>query len=285
MSAQAASTQKPIRLVIADVDGTLVTHDKVLTERAANAVKRLHEAEVLFAVTSGRPPRGMSMINDALRLTAPLSAFNGGVVVRPDYSVISSHLLPGDIARDVVRRIRGHGLDAWLYTDTDWFVMDPNAPHVDREQWTVKFPPVVTPDFEAHLGRVVKIVGVSDDHDAVARCEKEMQDWSGGRVSAERSQPYYLDVTHPNATKGYVVLMLSEIFAIPPEQIATIGDMPNDVLMFRKSGTSIAMGNASEQVRQAATFVTTSCDDEGFANAMERFVLANATERFALEAQ
>jgi Cof subfamily protein (haloacid dehalogenase superfamily) len=273
MNAQSVSTQKPIRLVIADVDGTLVTHEKLLTQRATEAVARLHEADVLFAVTSGRPPRGMSMINDALRLTAPLSAFNGGVVVRPDYSVISSHLLPGDVAREVIRLIRAHGLDAWLYTDTDWFVVTADAAHVAREEWTVKFPPVVTADFEAHLERVVKVVGVSDDHDAVARCEKEMQEWGGTRISAERSQPYYLDVTHPNATKGYVVLMLSEMLSIPQDQIATIGDMPNDVLMFEKSGTSIAMGNASDEVQKAATWVTTSCDDEGFANAMERFVL------------
>jgi hypothetical protein len=173
----------------------------------------------------------------------------------------------------VIKRIREHGLDAWLYTDADWFVVDANAPHVAREQWTVKFPPVVTSDFDAHLHNVVKIVGVSDDLEKVARCEKDLQAWGGSRISAERSQPYYLDVTHPHATKGYVVLMLSGMYKIPAEHIATIGDMPNDVLMFEKSGVSIAMGNASEQVQKAATYVTTSCDDEGFANAMERFVL------------
>ena len=273
MNAQSTSTRGPIRLVVADVDGTLVTHDKVLTDRAIAAVSRLHDTNVAFAVTSGRPPRGMSMINDALHLTAPVSAFNGGVVVKPDFSVIASHLLSGEIASEAIRLIRALGLDAWLYTDTDWFVVKASAPHVDREQWTVKFPPVVTADFDEHLQRVVKVVGVSDDHDAVAECEKKMQGWGGQRISAERSQPYYLDVTHPNATKGYVVLMLSEMLGIPPDQIATIGDMPNDVLMFEQSGMSIAMGNASTEVQRAATCVTTSSDDERFANAMEQFVL------------
>ena len=100
----------------------------------------------------------------------------------------------------------------------------------------------------------------------------------GTRISAERSQPYYLDVTHPDANKGEVVLMLSQLLAIPSEQIATIGDMPNDVLMFQKSGVSIAMGNASEDVQKAATYVTTSNDEEGFANAMERFVLPPSSQ-------
>jgi Cof subfamily protein (haloacid dehalogenase superfamily) len=267
-----------IRLVIADVDGTLVTQDKVLTARAISTVARLREAHVLFTITSGRPPKGMKMLIDALGLSEPISAFNGGVVINPDYSVIASHRVSSDLAAEVFRFIGEHGLDVWLYTETDWYVRDPNAPHVAREQWTVKFPPTMVSDFEAHLDHVVKIVGVSDDLPAVARCEMEMQEWGGARISAERSQPYYLDVTHPDANKGEVVLMLSQLLAIPPEQIATIGDMPNDMHMFHKSGVSIAMGNASEVVQKATTYVTTSNEEEGFANAMERFVLRKSSQ-------
>lgn len=278
MTAQPAAPSQPIRLVIADVDGTLVTHEKVLTERAIQAVAKLRAANILFAITSGRPPKGSAMINDALQLTTPISGFNGGVVVNPDYSFLSGHLLAPDMSKEVILKIREHGLDAWLYTDEDWFIGNADAPHVAREQWTVKFAPVVTPDFDQHLHNVVKIVGVSDDLDAVARCEKDMQQWGGKHMSAERSQPYYLDVTHPHATKGYVAMMLSGMFKIPAAHIATIGDMPNDVLMFEKSGMSIAMGNASEAVQHAATHVTASCDDEGFARAMEQFVLRIAAD-------
>jgi hypothetical protein len=162
----------------------------------------------------------------------------------------------------------------WLYTDRDWLVRDPHAPHVAREQWTVKFPPAIVESFDGFVDRTVKIVGVGDDYDAVARCEKDVQQAGGKHVSAARSQPYYLDVTHPNANKGQVVMMLSKLLKIPAEQIATIGDMPNDVLMFRESGVSIAMGNASAEVQSSAHFVTTSNEEEGFANAMDRFILA-----------
>jgi hydroxymethylpyrimidine pyrophosphatase-like HAD family hydrolase len=98
-------------------------------------------------------------------------------------------------------------------------------------------------------------------------------------VSAALSQPYYLDVTHPKANKGEVIADLSALLAIAPEHIATIGDMPNDVLMFERSGVSIAMANASAEVRHAARFVTTSNTEEGFARAMERFVLGVAAVR------
>ena len=100
-----------------------------------------------------------------------------------------------------------------------------------------------------------------------------MQQACGDSVSAARSQPYYLDVTHPKANKGEVVKIMSELLKIAPDEIATIGDQPNDVLMFVKSGISIAMGQSSAEVQKSATYVTTSSEDEGFANAMEKFIL------------
>jgi Cof subfamily protein (haloacid dehalogenase superfamily) len=278
MATAPAEDVKPVRLVIADVDGTLVTHEKVLTPRAVQAVFDLRAAGIQFAVTSGRPPKGMAMLIEPLKLDEPLAAFNGGVIVQPDLkTVLRQNFLPLNVVKQVVQLILEHKLDVWVYTDLVWYVRDLKAPHVDREQWTVKFAPVVTKDLESLVDRVAKVVGVSDDLDAVQRCEKDVQQACGANASAARSQPYYLDVTHPKANKGEVVLAMSDLLKIPAEQIATIGDMPNDVLMFVKSGVSIAMGNASPEVQKAATYVTTSSEEEGFANAMERFILKRHT--------
>jgi len=274
MALRNGNSTKPIRMVIADVDGTLVTQEKVLTKKAAEAVLQLHEAGIQFSVTSGRPPRGMAMLIDPLKLTQPLAAFNGGVLIKPDLTtVVDQKFLPAGVPEQVLEAIENHGMDVWVYTDTGWFVRDPNAPHVAREQWTVKFPPTVVKTFAGLLGRVAKIVGVSDDFDRVAKCEKDVQQAGGTHISAARSQPYYLDVTHPQANKGGVVLAMSKLLNIPAEEIATIGDMPNDVLMFKKSGVSIAMGNASAEVRASATYVTSTNEQEGFARAIEEVVL------------
>jgi hypothetical protein len=75
-----------------------------------------------------------------------------------------------------------------------------------------------------------------------------------------------------------VVASLARMLDIPASAIATIGDMPNDVLMFAKGGFSIAMGNASDQVKAHANAVTDANDDEGFAKAVERFILPRATK-------
>jgi Cof subfamily protein (haloacid dehalogenase superfamily) len=265
-----------ISLVLADVDGTLVTADKVLTPRARAAVKALHGAGIAFAITSGRPPRGMAMLIDPLALRTPVAGFNGGIFVKPDMTIMEEHVLAADVAKRALDVILHNGMDAWVYSGKDWLVRDANAPHVAREEWTVKFAPTVIGSFNEVLSNAVKIVGVSDDLDLVARCEKDAQDALGSGASAARSQPYYLDVTHPDANKGTVVATLSKLLSIPTSEIATIGDMPNDVLMFRKCGLSIAMGNASRDVQAQADQVTASYEDEGFAKAIERFILHSA---------
>src|SRR5271165_1856299 len=173
MSSELDRQTPRVRLVIADVDGTLVTQDKVLTARAVEAVKKLHDAGILFGITSGRPPKGMRMLIEPLQLTEPLAGFNGGVVVSPALVPLSMHLLPPDVATEALQMVIQHGLDIFLYSDLDWFVRDANAPHVAREAWTVQFSPTVVSNFNALMDRVVKIVGVSDDLEAVARCEKE----------------------------------------------------------------------------------------------------------------
>lgn len=272
------TAEHDIRLFLADVDGALVTTDKVLTEAARAAVRDLDRAGIAFAITSGRPPRGMHMLIAPLALRTAVAGFNGGVLVNPDLSVIESHTLDPAAATKAVQLILDAGLDVWVYTETEWLIRDGDAPHVAREAWTVQFDARVVPAFtDAHMERAVKIVGISDDPDLVAACEMAARNTLGTQASAARSQPYYLDVTHPLANKGTVVATLSRLLGIPLAQIATMGDMPNDVSMFQKSGFSIAMGNASDAVKAQASAVTDSNENEGFAKAVRRFILPPTT--------
>lgn len=262
-----------IKLLLADVDGTLVTKEKQLTARAIGAVQALRARGIGFAITSGRPPRGMQMLLQPLAIDTPVAGFNGGMWVNPDLSLIEARTLPRDVAEHAVALLVEAGLDPWVYSGEDWLVHEKDAPHVAREAWTVKFDPKVATDFGAALDTAVKIVGVSDDLAKVEDAEQTVKDALGEGASAARSQPYYLDITHPEANKGFAIGYLARRLGLDPQEIATIGDQPNDVLMFKKSGLSIAMGNASEAVQKRATHTTTSSEEEGFANAVEKFIL------------
>jgi len=267
--------KRKISLVLADVDGTLVTEEKVLTKRAQNAVSALQSAGIRFAITSGRPPLGMAMLFDALKLDTPIAGFNGGLFVEPDLTILEQKTVPANVAPQAIELMRQHGLDTWVYSGNDWLITKIDAPHVAREAWTVKFAPKVVANVAEHLQQVAKIVGVSDDLDRVRRCEADSQAAFGQHATATRSQPYYLDVTNKDANKGAVVEYLSRHLEVPAHEIATIGDQPNDVLMFKRSGFSIAMGNASDEVKAQAAAATDSYNDEGFAKAMETFVLGS----------
>jgi Cof subfamily protein (haloacid dehalogenase superfamily) len=213
------------------------------------------------------------MLVKPLEISTPIAAFNGGLFARPDMSVIEQQSISDDLTPAVIDLLADHEVDVWVYRGADWFVLDPEGPHVDRESRTVQFDPTPIDSFASVSDNVAKIVGVSDDHDAVKSAAAAVHDRFGDHVSASRSQPYYADVTHPDANKGGVVRYLANHYEIAAEQIATIGDMPNDVLMFDCSGLSVAMGNAGDEVQRAAQHVTTSNEDEGFANAVDRFIL------------
>lgn len=262
-----------IELVLADVDGTLVTPEKELTPRAIAAVRSLKHAGIAFAVTSGRPPRGMQMLVEPLSIELPLAAFNGGLYARPDMSVIDERSVASDVVAPIVELLDGAGLDVWLYRGSDWLVRDARAPHIRKEADTVQFEPTVVAGFDGIADGIAKIVGVSDDLEAVARAEADARAKFGAHVSAARSQPYYLDVTHPDANKGAVLHHLSREYDVPLQRIATLGDQPNDMLMFDGAGLPIAMGNAGEEVKRAAKRVTASNSEDGFALAIERYVL------------
>jgi len=126
--------REDVRLVVADVDGALVTPDKVVTARAHAAVQQIVETGIAFTITSGRPPRGMKMLIDDLQLQHPVTAFNGGVFVRPDLSVIRENLLPPEAVQPVIEILTRHKLDIWIYNEKDWFVSSRHGSHVDREE-------------------------------------------------------------------------------------------------------------------------------------------------------
>src|SRR5579875_2875695 len=179
----------PIRLLLADVDGTLVTNDKVLTDWSVAASAKLKQANVLLALTSGRPPRGMSMLVEPLELSTPLAAFNGGLFANPDMSVIEQQVIADDLTPTVIDLLTEQGMSVWVYRGADWFILDPQGPHVSRETHTVRFDPTTVDSFGSVSDNVAKIVGVSDDYDAVDSAVAAASERFGDKVSVSKSQP------------------------------------------------------------------------------------------------
>jgi Cof subfamily protein (haloacid dehalogenase superfamily) len=266
---------RDIKLLLSDVDGTLVTNDKVLTDASTAAARALREAGIALALTSSRPPRGMRMLVEPLGLTTPLAGFNGGAFVDPKtLSITESHPVDPKAAAEVTAFLIERDFDVWVYTEDEWFVIDPKGAHVEREAFILQLPPKVVRRFDAALtDHAFKVVGVSDDQPRLAEAQRGAEALLGNRASAARSSGHFLDVTHPLANKGRVVETLARELDLRTDQIATIGDGDNDTLMFAKGGFSIAMGNADADVKAKADVVTDGNQDDGWAKAVQRFLL------------
>jgi Cof subfamily protein (haloacid dehalogenase superfamily) len=266
-----------IALVVSDVDGTLLTKDKTLTDGARGAVRRLHDAGIGFTITSSRPIIGMRFLIEPPAITLPVGVFNGSCIVDPQMNPIELHLIPASVAQRSIEVFDEFGVDIWLFTMDLWLTRRPDGEYVPHEKRAIRADPTIVEDFAPYLSSACKIVGSSSDAALLQRCEIAMQQALGAQATAVRSQSYYLDVTPPGCDKGTFVQAMAKRLGISTDAVATIGDMENDLAMFWVSGMSIAMGNATDDVKKLATHVTASNEDEGFAKAIDMILKENET--------
>jgi Cof subfamily protein (haloacid dehalogenase superfamily) len=265
-----------IRLLVSDIDGTLVTKEKALTAQVRAAAAALTAHNVQLVLVSSRPTRGVAMFADALQLTTPRAAFNGGVFSDPNGQILLQHLLEEEAAREAVSYLQLHGISPWLFTATEWLVTDEHGDYVDWEQRTVKLQPRAVENLIPFSGQAGKIMAASKDFAKLAACEAALQRSLAGRAAVHRSQDYYLDITHPLANKGQAVREAARLLNIDLAHTACIGDMRNDMPMFDVATYKIAMANAPEEMRGQADYVTASNQESGWAQAVEQYILPNA---------
>src|SRR5256885_8084273 len=194
-----------IALVVSDVDGTLLTKDKVLTDGAKVAVRALHAAGIGFTIVSSRPTIGMGFLIEPLAITLPIGAFNGSAIVDAQLKPIEQHLIAPDVAQRSIDVLNEFGVDIWLFTNDRWYTRNPDGEYVPNEKRAIKADPTIITDFTPHLAGACKIVGASSDAALLARCEAAMQRAVGTEATAVRSQTYYLDVTPAGPDKGTFV--------------------------------------------------------------------------------
>jgi hydroxymethylpyrimidine pyrophosphatase-like HAD family hydrolase len=261
-----------IRLLIAEVEDAILTPAGELTARALAAAERLREAGVALAITGSRSPRALARIAAPLGITAPIAAFDGGRLVDPDLSVLEQHPLDDAVAASIIACMERHGLDVWVHQDDAWLVRRQDAT-VAREQAATQIAPVLVEDWAAAVRDAVQIVAVGGDPHAAGRCEAALDEHCA-HAAVARSEHGHLVVVHPRANKGEAARAIARRLGVPAAGVATLGACASDVLMFHESGLSIAMGHARAAVQRQATFVTRSNADEGFAYAVETWIVA-----------
>ncbi len=264
----------PIRLVAIDLDGTLLTDAKQVSEQTADALCCLPARDVKVVIASARPPRSVRHVYQALRLDTWQINYNGALIWdEPRQAVVFHRPLAGELVREIVETARDmfdevlvtcEVLDKW-YTDRD------DQTHTTETGRLFK-PDVVGPLDAILAGEVTKLLLLGEPR-IILRLEHVIEDAFGEHVSVVKTDADMLQIMDRRVSKARALERVAAHYNVPMSQVLAIGDAPNDVGMLGIAGVAVAMDNAHPLVKEIADWVAPSNNDHGVHAALARYGL------------
>lgn len=264
----------PIRLLACDMDGTLFRQDLIISDRVQQAIAVAQRAGVIVALATGRMPAAARSFVEMLGLSGPQIYSNGALVQTPEGEILHHRPVDPAVAPRLVAYGREHGLHVNAYLGDDVYV-ERLSPEAEFTRALNRLNPQLVPDLAAFVGRgPTKMVFVRLP-EAGPTLVAEVQSAFAGEILAFSSVKQYCEIIHPDADKGKALVALAERLEIPIEQVAAIGDGDNDLTLLGAAGLPLAMGNATSRLKAIARHVVGTVEENGVAEAIERFVLAS----------
>jgi len=268
---------KSIRLIVADLDGTLLNSDHVVTPLTEQAVRAAIAGGVLFTVATGKTyPSTVALIRQ-FDIHIPLICGNGTQVFAPDGTLLHEAPIPLECALEALRLAAEAGFTPIVYTQMGLLsnVWDANVEElVDHPEPA----PTIVPDLESALRndhKPYKLVLMNRDFDRVPLFHVQLDGIFDGRAFVVRSGLQSVVEVLPLAvTKGTALEFILDQLGIGADETLCFGDNCNDVDMMQRAGIGVAMGNSPDDVQQAADYVTGTNDEDGVGHAIQKFVLA-----------
>jgi hypothetical protein len=268
----------PIRLVVLDLDGTLIGADFGIGPRTQAAVRSARDRGVDVAIATGRMPSSAMVFAGPLGLTAPLIGYQGALIrtMPPPGRRLGRILvhtpLAAAVAREVIAWSRLRGLDPHL-NHLERFIIRADDPMLDDYSRFTGARAVLVPDYDAIDHPVTKILAPGEEP-LVAAALVEARVAFAGRAMVTISHPRFLEFAAAGVSKGRAVRWLARRLGVPLEQTMAIGDERNDLEMIAAVGHGVAMPTAPREVRSVARYVAPPLEDEGAAQMIEALVLA-----------
>ena len=254
-----------------DLDGTLLRSNNTLAPRTVNAVRRAVGAGAVVAIATGRMHASALQIAAAFGVPRPIVAYNGALATVPEQQVPLVHLpLSRVLAGEILTFFRQRGWYIQSYLDNQFCVerLDSKAQAYGKLAGTVPVP--LGEELFSPTGDPLKLLAVADSPEEAREMRRATRERFGATVSVVLSTALFLDMGHPQASKGYAVEQLGAFYRVPRQNILAMGDSENDRSLFTAAGYGIAMKNASEELQELADAVAESNDDDGVAQILEQ---------------
>jgi Cof subfamily protein (haloacid dehalogenase superfamily) len=275
----------PIKLLVSDVDGTFINKAHEITPATHRALCGLQDAGIRVVLASSRPHRGMEHFLEVapiLRSTAMIS-MNGAIITKPNGTLLQSQTIEHSIVQALYEAvfdlILPEGFNVFLLDERDWWSSGYDD-LVKKEARSLRFEPQWQ-DLSKRIAtnKPINKITILGEAGRVAEAKRRIDELFGDAVSASSpANPRFLDITARNVHKGTAVTALAEHLGLRREELCAIGDGDNDVDMFRAAGVSVAMGHASQTVQAAASFVTETNQNDGWAKAVNTYILGSTQQ-------
>ncbi len=267
----------PIRLIAADVDGTLLNDQEIMTDRSLRAIRAAQGKGIVFAIASGRYPENVYVLLRDYGLSCPIIGSNGARVIDENRRKIADHPMDRSAALAVFSILRVCGADFFLFGEDALCTSRPGLIHHSEREYGGRIPALGFSYLrgEAQVLRMIQEETVYKFYvcgnvplPPVREALRAVP-----RVELTRSSPFNLEAMPQGVDKARGVADLAAALGIPLAQVMTLGDEDNDLSMIRAAGYGVAMGNADERIRRAAAYVTDTNQNDGLARAIERLAL------------
>lgn len=263
-----------IKMLVLDIDGTIFKKDYKATDRVKNTLKRLCEDGIKVVLCTGRMYAATKLIAQELCLTTPVISYQGGLIKNfcNGEETLLEKTMDASLARDVINELKKRGIFFNLYINDVLMVEEDKyliREYVDARNIEYK---VVGNCDGMDLTGMNKILAIDDDTQLIEKLQKEMAEKYGDKLYVVRSTPRFCEFSNPEATKGNAVKFLADKWGIKKEEIMACGDQDNDIEMLLAAGVKVAMGNASEDLKKIADYVTETVDNDGVACAVAKFI-------------
>ncbi|MDL4840546.1 Cof-type HAD-IIB family hydrolase [Aquibacillus rhizosphaerae] len=264
------------KMIVLDLDDTLLRDDHTISSRTKQALMKAQENGIKVVLASGRPTFGMKAIAEELSLAeygSCILSFNGGKIINchSNEDLFSSTLSVQDVQR-LYELSRREDIFIHTYVGDEIITQDDN-PYTKIESEITGLPiKLVTNFVESISVPVVKALMVGDP-DKLKVIETKLQAELANEYSVMRSKPYFLEFTEKGVTKGTSLNHLIKELGIKREEVIAIGDSYNDQAMIEFAGLGVAMGNAPDDIKKIADYVTDTNMNDGVAKVVEKFVL------------
>lgn len=268
-----------IRLLVLDLDGTIVDDSNCLRDSVAQAIGSAKRLGVAVAIATGRLYQNSLHAHNSIGSTLPLICYEGALIREPKTEVVHRHwpLEPRALAQvlDYTEQLSLNGrVSVQFYVQHDLYISNLNDASIKFFQGS-KIAPVVVSDLRQLLDRATtEVIVLSDEFDVIARLAGLMNN-SHSRIRVkEYKSMAFLEMFHPAVNKRLAVSYLAEeVMSLRPENVMAIGDDFTDIEMLQYAGIGVAMGTAPEPVKSVADWVTTSVEEDGVARAIDRWIL------------